>query len=71
MIMLLYLLGKTFFLSSFKGQILNSQHQFSSGSQTQKIKVINFTGEELSTIRYHEGFLGRRIGPISSLAFHP
>eukprot|EP01133_Synstelium_polycarpum_P018713 gene18713-22384_t len=41
------------------------------GSLSQKIRVLNFAGEEISTIRYHEGFLGQRIGPVSSLAFHP
>ncbi len=28
-------------------------------------------GQILSTIRYHDGFLGQRIGPVSALAFHP
>jgi len=42
-----------------------------SGSQSQKIRVINFSGEELSMIRYHDGFLGQRIGPVSCLSFHP
>lgn len=28
-------------------------------------------GEQLALIRYHEGFLGERIGPVSCLAFHP
>jgi len=41
------------------------------GSGTQHIKVYNMNGETLNTIRYHEGFLGQRIGPISTLAFHP
>jgi regulator-associated protein of mTOR len=41
------------------------------GSPTQKIKVSNFQGAELSMIRYHDGFLGQRIGPISCLTFHP
>jgi regulator-associated protein of mTOR len=27
--------------------------------------------KNLQTIRYHIGFLGQRIGPISSLHFHP
>eukprot|EP00742_Colponemidia_sp_Colp-10_P007526 GILJ01008112.1.p1 GENE.GILJ01008112.1~~GILJ01008112.1.p1 ORF type:complete len:1472 (-),score=223.61 GILJ01008112.1:233-4648(-) len=41
-----------------------------SGSQNQFIKVFNMAGESLSMIRYHDGFLGQRIGPISCLAFH-
>ena len=44
-----------------------------SGAQTQKIKFVNyFEGREYDCIRYHDGvILGQRIGPISSLAFHP
>jgi len=41
------------------------------GSPYQKIKVVNFQGEELSMIRFHFGFLGQRIGQISCLNFHP
>jgi hypothetical protein len=33
--------------------------------------VQDFDGLELNQIRYHEGFLGQRIGPVSCLAFHP
>jgi regulatory associated protein of mTOR len=44
---------------------------FAVGSQSQKIKVFNFEGEVLSMLRYHDGFLGQRIGPISCLNFHP
>lgn len=44
---------------------------FATGSQDQRIKVMNLNGEEVSVIRHHEGFLGQRIGPVSSLAFHP
>jgi regulator-associated protein of mTOR len=40
------------------------------GSTDQRIKVMNYKGEEISLIRYHDGFLGQRIGPVSSLAFH-
>jgi regulator-associated protein of mTOR len=32
--------------------------------------VLNFAGDQVSLIRYHDGFLGQRIGPISDLAFH-
>jgi len=41
------------------------------GSEKQKIKVHDLDGNEISMIRYHDGFLGQRIGPVSSLAFHP
>jgi regulator-associated protein of mTOR len=41
------------------------------GSQNQRIKLMSLQGKEISTIRYHDGFLGQRIGPVSALAFHP
>ncbi|PRP73403.1 regulatory-associated protein of mTOR-like [Planoprotostelium fungivorum] len=40
------------------------------GSSSQKIKIYNFNGEEMNEIRYHDGFLGQRIGPVSCLQFH-
>lgn len=43
---------------------------FASGSHNQFIKVFRSDGEQLALIRYHEGFLGERIGPVSCLAFH-
>ena len=42
-----------------------------SGSNKQFIKIFNTSGKVLSTIKYHDGFLGQRIGMISCLAFHP
>jgi len=44
---------------------------FAIGTQDQRIRVMNFNGEEISLIRYHDGFLGQRIGPVSALTFHP
>ncbi|CAH3189979.1 unnamed protein product [Porites evermanni] len=44
---------------------------FATGSASQMIKVYSLNGTNLSTIRYHDGFMGQRIGPISCLAFHP
>ncbi|CAK4081189.1 unnamed protein product [Aphanomyces euteiches] len=44
---------------------------FATGSHNQFIKVFRQDGDQLALIRYHEGFLGERIGPVSSLAFHP
>jgi len=41
------------------------------GTSLQQVKVFTNDGQSLSTIRYHDGFLGQRIGPISSLTFHP
>jgi len=40
------------------------------GSTDQRIRVLNYKGDEISLIRYHDGFLGQRIGPVSSLSFH-
>ncbi|VVC95483.1 unnamed protein product [Leptidea sinapis] len=28
-------------------------------------------GSHLNTIKFHEGFMGSRIGPVSCLTFHP
>ncbi|XP_047142923.1 regulatory-associated protein of mTOR isoform X1 [Hydra vulgaris] len=41
------------------------------GSANQSIKILNLEGEMLSHIRYHEGFMGQRIGPLKCLSFHP
>ncbi|ESP03931.1 hypothetical protein LOTGIDRAFT_230228 [Lottia gigantea] len=41
------------------------------GALNQSIVIYNQSGDNLSTIKYHEGFLGQRIGTISCLAFHP
>ena len=38
----------------------------------QAIKIYNIQSEEtLSHIRYHDGFMGQKIGPTSALTFHP
>lgn len=37
----------------------------------QWINVGTITGDILSLIRYHEGFMGQRIGPVSCMSFHP
>lgn len=42
-----------------------------SGSAKQYIKVFSLSGEQLSMVRYHNSFLGQRIGPVSCLQFHP
>mmetsp|Transcript_3259 Transcript_3259/g.5075 ORF Transcript_3259/g.5075 Transcript_3259/m.5075 type:complete len:1600 (-) Transcript_3259:102-4901(-) len=41
------------------------------GSQAQFIKILTLAGDQLGMIRYHDGFMGNRIGPVSCLAFHP
>ncbi|XP_041474406.1 regulatory-associated protein of mTOR-like isoform X2 [Lytechinus variegatus] len=44
---------------------------FACGYKNQQINVYNTMGDTLSTIKYYEGFIGQRIGPVSTLAFHP
>lgn len=57
----------TVFLMKFFTSMLSCY----SGSPNQFIGVYNTSGDNLSTIKYHEGFLGQRIGAASCLAFHP
>lgn len=41
-------------------------------SAQQAIRVYNLNTEEmLNNIRYHDGFMGQKIGPTKCLAFHP
>ena len=38
----------------------------------QAIKLYNIESKDVvSNIKYHDGFMGQRIGPTKSLAFHP
>lgn len=52
-----------------------SSHNYASvlacGFQEQMIKIFDHQGKELNRIKYHEGYVGQRIGPVSCLAFHP
>ena len=41
------------------------------GSHAQFINILTFNGSQVGKITHHDGFLGQRIGPISSLVFHP
>ena len=49
----------------------NNADMFAVGSAQQFIGVLNEKGEVLGTIKYHDGFMGQRIGPISCMTFHP
>jgi len=40
------------------------------GSHKSIIEVVDTNGVQVDALRYHIGFLGQRIGPISTLAFH-
>ncbi|XP_055346858.1 regulatory-associated protein of mTOR-like [Paramacrobiotus metropolitanus] len=44
---------------------------FACGSNGQSLNVYNFLGSQLSSVKYYEGFMGQRIGPVSAVAFHP
>jgi regulator-associated protein of mTOR len=36
-----------------------------------KVTVMNTKGETLHHIKYHDGFLAQRIGPVCALGLHP
>lgn len=42
-----------------------------SGSENQSVSIYDLKGNPLNTIKFHEGFMAARIGPVSCLAFHP
>lgn len=41
------------------------------GSGKQLIKTFNTNGKQLNMVKYHNSFLGQRIGPVNALCFHP
>ncbi|XP_053607559.1 regulatory-associated protein of mTOR isoform X2 [Plodia interpunctella] len=41
------------------------------GSVNQCISIYDLSGSQLHSIKFHEGFMGARIGPVSCLTFHP
>lgn len=49
-----------------------SANTYACGSLNQFISIFNAqTGSPLNTIRFYEGFMGHRIGPVTCLGFHP
>ncbi|KAF5293532.1 hypothetical protein FQA39_LY03017 [Lamprigera yunnana] len=44
---------------------------YACGSTNQNIGIYNFMGNNLNVIRFHEGFMGHRIGQVNCLSFHP
>ncbi|XP_014472593.1 PREDICTED: regulatory-associated protein of mTOR isoform X3 [Dinoponera quadriceps] len=46
-------------------------HIFACGTTNHCISVYNHSGQHLNTIKFHEGFMGTRISPVSCLNFHP
>lgn len=41
------------------------------GSGKQLIKIFSTNGKQLNIVKYHNSFLGQRIGPVSAVRFHP
>jgi hypothetical protein len=41
------------------------------GSRRQQVRIFTNTGDPITDMRYHDGFLGQRIGPVTTIAFHP
>lgn len=48
----------------------NPDHFLYMKRDIQLMQIYNFYGEEQNEIRFHDGFMGLRIGPISCLSFH-
>ncbi|XP_012221005.1 regulatory-associated protein of mTOR isoform X2 [Linepithema humile] len=44
---------------------------FACGTTNHCLSVHNMTGQHLNTIKFHEGFMGTRLSPVSCLNFHP
>ena len=40
---------------------------FLRANQSQRVKIFDFQGKELSCIKHHEGFLGKRIAAVTCL----
>lgn len=51
--------------------IHRSANTYACGSASQFISIFNLNGSSLNTIRFYEGFMGQKIGPVSCLNFHP
>lgn len=46
-------------------------NMYACGSVNSTINVHHLNGQTVNTIRFYEGFMGHRIGPVSCLAYHP
>lgn len=50
---------------------------FAAGSRKQVVRVADFKNERgtpgntISTLKYHKGFMGQRLSPVTALTFHP
>ncbi len=39
--------------------------------QRQMLKIVDFLGNTVESIKYQKGFMGNRLGAVNALAFHP
>lgn len=37
----------------------------------QSVRIFTNDGNSIANLKYHDGFLAQRLGPIAALAFHP
>lgn len=44
---------------------------FACGSKKQIVTIMDLNGTTINTSKYYKGFMGHRIGPVTSLSFHP
>uniref|UniRef100_A0AB74UMX4 Regulatory associated protein of mTOR n=1 Tax=Euwallacea interjectus TaxID=321055 RepID=A0AB74UMX4_9CUCU len=51
--------------------IHQSANTYACGSANQFISIFSLNGNSLNTIRFYEGFMGQKIGPVNCLNFHP
>ncbi|CAG9766150.1 unnamed protein product [Ceutorhynchus assimilis] len=51
--------------------IHRSANLYACGSSNQFISIYSLNGSSLNTIRFYEGFMGQKIGPVNCLNFHP
>lgn len=60
-----------FIFDNFLLNIFSKPSFLFSGFSNQYIGIFNKNAMLLNTIRFREGFMGPRIGPVSCLSFHP
>lgn len=63
-------------VQAFKGGLTSvCSHRYApliaAGSSERCVKVFDLAGRERTTLKYHNRTFGQRIGPVSTLAFHP
>ncbi|XP_019880990.1 regulatory-associated protein of mTOR isoform X2 [Aethina tumida] len=51
--------------------IHRSATTYACGSLSQYVNIYHMNGEQLNSIRFYEGFMGHRIGPVICLNYHP